>query len=349
MSRLPYISASIPGVGGTIKAEPSHFVVDEIPLYEPCGEGEHIYVTMTREGWTTQALRTEMTRLFSLKEFDIGFAGMKDKQARATQTFSLHLHHADVDEVVSTIKNALPVENVIAKRHLNKLRRGHLLGNRFSIVLSNPEPDCMSRIEEIASVIMNSGLPNFFGEQRLSGDNADRGKKTLLGQQVRKQWLRELLVSAYTSHLFNIWLTDRMERGDFSTLIDGDIAKKTDTGGIFEVESAAVEMPRFINREITYTGPIYGSKMRKAGSVAGEYEDAILHNENISLDMFRPLKCEGSRRAAQLFPQDLSFEACEEGICFTFSIPKGSYATVVMREFMKSDGLETVSGCDNGD
>jgi len=58
---LPFITADLPGIGGEIKAEPAHFVVDEIPLYEPMGEGEHIYVCLTREGWTTRALQKRLT------------------------------------------------------------------------------------------------------------------------------------------------------------------------------------------------------------------------------------------------------------------------------------------------
>jgi tRNA pseudouridine13 synthase len=63
---LPFITADLPGIGGEIKAEPAHFVVEEVPLYEPAGEGEHVYVRLTREGWTTRALQEQLIRLFDL-------------------------------------------------------------------------------------------------------------------------------------------------------------------------------------------------------------------------------------------------------------------------------------------
>lgn len=88
------------------------------------------------------------------------------------------------------------------------------------------------------------------------GDNAQRGQEALLGQGPQERWLRRFLLSAYQSALFNTWLTERIRRGWFERLLTGDIAKKTDTGGLFEVMEAEVELPRFEQREITYTGPI---------------------------------------------------------------------------------------------
>ena len=144
-SSLPFITADLAGIGGEIKAEPAHFVVEEVPLYDPVGEGQHIYVRLTREGWTTRALQRQLVSLFGLSEVDVGCAGLKDKQARVTQTFSLLLRDVDEATVTHRIEEALPVEVVWARRHRNKLRRGHLLGNRFRIVVLHPEPQATAR------------------------------------------------------------------------------------------------------------------------------------------------------------------------------------------------------------
>jgi hypothetical protein len=53
MSPLPYAAATLPGIGGIIKATPEHFVVEEVLPYAACGEGEHVYVTFRRTGWNT--------------------------------------------------------------------------------------------------------------------------------------------------------------------------------------------------------------------------------------------------------------------------------------------------------
>jgi tRNA pseudouridine13 synthase len=334
---LSFITADLPGIGGEIKAEPAHFVVEEIPLYQPVGEGEHIYVCLTREGWTTRALQKRLTDLFGLREVDVGCAGLKDKHARVTQTFSLLLREVDEATVARRIQEALPVEVAWTRRHRNKLRRGHLLGNRFHIVVLHSEPEAMSRAEAIAWALQARGLPNYYGAQRfgIEGDNARRGREALLGGGPRESWLRRFLLSAYQAALFNAWLTERIQRGWFDRLLTGDIAKKTDTGGLFEVMDADVELSRFQQREITYTGPIYGARMRWASGEPGELERMVLEAAKVTTDMLRRARLDGSRRPACLFLDDLSIASHPEGLLFTFTLPKGAYATTVLREFMK--------------
>ncbi|MCD6291662.1 MAG: tRNA pseudouridine(13) synthase TruD, partial [Anaerolineae bacterium] len=101
----PFITADLPGIGGEIKVDPSHFIVEEIPLYEPVGEGEHVYVRLTREGWTTRDLQKRLMTLFGLRDVDVGVAGLKDKRARVTQTFSLLLQGVDEEEVARRIQD----------------------------------------------------------------------------------------------------------------------------------------------------------------------------------------------------------------------------------------------------
>jgi tRNA pseudouridine13 synthase len=337
---LLFITTDLPGIGGEIKAEPAHFVVEEVPLYEPVGEGEHVYVRLTREGWTTRALQRELVSLFGLREVDVGCAGLKDKQARVTQTFSLLVRDVDEAKVAHRIEEALPVEVVWARRHRNKLRRGHLLGNRFRIVVLHPEPEAMARAEGIAQALQAHGLPNFYGAQRfgIEGDNAQRGREVLLsGRGPRERWLKRFLLSAYQAALFNTWLTERIRRGWFERLLAGDIAKKTDTGGLFEVMDAAVELPRFQQREITYTGPIYGARMRWASGEPGELERMLLETAEVTTEMLRRARLDGSRRPALLFLNDLSIEPHPNGLLFTFTLPKGAYATTLLREFMKTE------------
>jgi tRNA pseudouridine13 synthase len=334
---LSFITADLPGIGGEIKAEPAHFVVEEIPLYQPVGEGEHIYVCLTREGWTTRALQKRLTDLFGLREVDVGCAGLKDKHARVTQTFSLLLRDADEATVARRIQEALPVEVAWTRRHRNKLRRGHLLGNRFHIVVLYPEQEAMAQAETIAQALRTHGLPNFYGAQRfgIDGDNARRGREVLLGQGPRQRWLKRFLLSAYQAALFNVWLTERIRRSWFERLLTGDIAKKTDTGGLFEVRDAEVDLSRFEQKEITYTGPIYGARMRWASGEPGELERMVLETAEVTTEMLRRARLDGSRRPARLFLDDLSLESHPEGLLFTFTLPKGAYATTVLREFMK--------------
>jgi tRNA pseudouridine13 synthase len=109
MAQLPYITKDLPGIGGEIKRAPADFVVEEIPLYEPCGDGEHVYVCLTREGFTTRELQRRLAELLGLRDVDVGVAGLKDKQARAKQTFLLWLQAVDEKAVVESIESSLPI------------------------------------------------------------------------------------------------------------------------------------------------------------------------------------------------------------------------------------------------
>jgi tRNA pseudouridine13 synthase len=336
---LPYITADLPGVGGEIKIEPAHFMVEEIPLYEASGQGQHVYVRLTREGWTTRALQDELAGLFGLRDVDIGCAGRKDKHARTTQTFSLSLPTTDENAVGRCIEENLPVQVEWVRRHRNKIKAGHLLGNHFRIVLLGPQPDDLPQAEAIVQALRERGLPNFYGPQRFGreGDNAERGREILLtGRGPRKRWLRRLLLRAYQSALFNTWLVHRIERDWFKRVMVGDVAKKLDTGGLFEVADAAVEQPRFERDEITYTGPIYGSRMWWATGEPGELERKVLEQAGVAEEMLDRAHLSGSRRRARLLLDELKVEPHPNGLLFTFSLPKGCYATTVLREVMKS-------------
>ena len=334
---LPTITADLPGIGGEIKAEPEHFVVQEIPLYEASGEGEHIYLSITRAGQNTHDLQRNLAQLYDLKPNDVGCAGRKDKQALVTQTFSLPLYARDPAEVAAQVSAELGVTVNWAQRHRNKLKPGHLLGNHFRIVVQGVPPAALEPATTIAQHLAAQGLPNYYGAQRFGtdGDNALRGRETLLGQGPRQRWLRNFLLGAYQAHLFNQYLAARIQRGWFGRLLAGDIAKKLDTGGLFTVVDADVEQPRFESWAITYTGPIYGAKTKPAEGLPGELEAQILAAQEIPAELFKKARLDGSRRPGRIRADDLSIEVHPDGLLFSFNLPKGSYATVLLREFTK--------------
>ncbi len=339
----PLITHDLPGVGGDLKTEPEHFVVEEIPLYQPSGEGEHVYVRITRKDWTTRDLQREIADLFTLKNSHIGCAGLKDKHARATQTFSLHLLKADPDEVAERIETELGVTVDWTTRHVNKIRRGHLIGNRFSITLLYPDvaDSPLDQAQRITEALRERGLPNYFGTQRLGEncENARHGREILLGEREKRgRWIRRFLMSAYQSWLFNRWLAERINVGWFPEILPGDVAKKTATGGLFNVDDLDQERPRFDRDEITYTGPIYGHKLWWAGGDPGELEARVVAKEGITDRHWARAQLKGTRRRARIVLHDLDVTDHPEGLSFRFTLPKGAYATTVMREFQYPRG-----------
>ena len=195
-----------------------------------------------------------------------------------SQTFSLYLPGIREDAAAESIRSRLDVQVQSAVRHGNKLKTGHLLGNRFSIILANPRENALSGAGKIIEAVKDRGLPNYYGPQRFGrdGENIRTGRQALEGQGPRGHWIRKFLLSAYQSFLFNEYLAERIRLGWFNRLLAGDLAKKTDTGGMFLVEDLEVEQARFLRNEITFTGPIFGTKMRRPAGEADAMEREIL-------------------------------------------------------------------------
>jgi tRNA pseudouridine13 synthase len=343
---LPYVTAELPGTGGVLRADPADFVVEEVPLYAAEGDGQHLYVNITKVGLTTKEVQIGLERLFGLKKGDVSFAGMKDKRARTTQTFSLGVGHKPpvfAEAAAKQIEANLPVTVNWVRFHRNKLKPGHLLGNRFAIRITGlalPVAEAQLRAEAIVGRLAAVGLPNYFGSQRLGegGANVRQGRAIVAGERSKRdRWLQRFLISAYQSYLCNRYLARRLETDLFDRLLAGDVAKKYATGGMFDVVEVEAEQPRYAAHEISFTAPLYGPKMWAAKDAAGELEAEVLRQEGITLEDFGRVHVEGTRRMGRLLPQDLAVTADDAGLTLHFELRKGAFATTVLREVMKID------------
>jgi len=357
--KLPYSTEGLPGLGGQLRAAPDTFIVEEIPLYEASGAGQHLYVNVTKTELTTREVQRGLAEAFDLPYRAVGFAGMKDKYARATQTFSLLVGHVDesfLEAAPARIGAKTPVTVNWVRLHRNKLKKGHLLGNRFTITVTRPSVDgelAMARAEAIAAQLRENGLPNFYGPQRLgqNGGNVRRGWELLQGEKrMANRWLRSLLLASVQSYLCNRYLASRHQQGQFSTLLTGDIAKKHDTGGLFVVADQAAEQSRYDQKEISFTAPIYGPKMWEAEAESGELEQKVLAESGLDMAFLARAKMMGTRRLGRILLNDLAVTQKGTDIVVAFSLPKGAFATTVLREFMKvSDDLLAQAAVENSD
>ncbi len=334
---LPCITAALSGIGGTIKALPEHFEVEEDLPYAPCGEGEHLFIRLRRSGWNTADVGRALADALRIKIDAVGWGGRKDRHALTTQTFSVPLALNRPQSEVAAALADLPFEILDMRRHRNKLKTGHVAGNRFRIVLSQVTPAELAQARTIAGSLLEHGLPNYFGEQRFGAGfrNLERAAQLTLQARPARGSQATFMVSALQGALFNIWLRARIERGDFGRILHGDIAQKTDTGGLFRVDQPDEANQRLRSGAIVYTGPLYGFKMMPAAGIAGEWEDAVLQSVDLDPSAFKPLRAPGSRRPALLRLSGISIRPVAEGLEFTFSLPAGAYATTLMREFIK--------------
>jgi len=179
MAELPFLTAELPGTGGVIKRQADDFVVEEIPLYRPSGTGTHLYLQIEKRGLTTEQAVEAVARAAGVRRRDIGYAGLKDARAVARQTLSVE--HVEPDRLR---KLAVPGLRILAlDRHTNKLKLGHLAGNRFAVRVREAVSDAARRAEPVVEVLTHRGVPNYFGPQRfgLRGDNGCIGLAALRG------------------------------------------------------------------------------------------------------------------------------------------------------------------------
>jgi len=341
---LPYFTRGLEGVGGRIRARAEDFMVEEVSLYEPSGYGSHLYVNMTKKNLTTRAVQLKLAELFNLRPQNIGTAGLKDKFAVTTQTFSILFEKNDMqaDAVVERIRDRLNLKVNWAKFHGNKLRVNHLIGNRFKILITDiriPKRQAYERSQRIAEMIHLKGLPNYYGDQRVGkdGKNVKQGWAILQGQKrFNDRWLSNILVAAYSSYLCNRYLAERVRRGLFDRLMLGDIAQKHETGGIFWVNDLLADQPRYESKEISFTAPIYGYQMSKALDEAASLEEEIYQESEMSMNKLKRMKVTGTRRIGRLIPR-IEVTMAPRGIQLSFMLHKGGFATILLREFLKNE------------
>jgi tRNA pseudouridine13 synthase len=142
----------------------ANFQVIEDPAYAPSGAGEHLYVEIEKEGLTTDAVAEALARACGRRAMEVGYAGRKDRHAVTRQWFSVHFG----DEAgLASLAERLPSGRVAVlqvARHANKLRLGHLAGNRFRLGLGGiADRDGLAlRLAALA----RDGIRNRFGAQR---------------------------------------------------------------------------------------------------------------------------------------------------------------------------------------
>jgi tRNA pseudouridine13 synthase len=339
---LPRVAAAWTGCGGRLKGSPEDFVVEEIPAYRPEGGGEFLYLWVEKRGLAAEQLVSLLARMLQISHQDIGVAGLKDRHAVTRQYVSIP---AKCESRLCAVDH--PQITVLdTGRHRNKLRPGHLKGNRFSIVIRDVAPEGLERAREIVSVLATQGGANYFGEQRFGRDfetlrlgwDLLRGTRDPIDiPRARRKFLHRLALSSVQSALFNVWLADRLRAGRLHQLQVGDVMQVTASGGPFVVEDLDREQPRYAGRETVLAGPIFGPKMREAQGPARAEEDRLLARAGLTRDSFLryPHLTSGTRRPALIWPEDLSLEAVDTtALRIQFTLPAGCYATVLLRELM---------------
>lgn len=408
-----YITDDLPAVGGRIKEREEDFLVDELPLYEPSGQGEHIYMLVEKRGISTLHLVRLLAGHFGVEPWAVGYAGLKDKRAITRQVVSIHAPGKKIEDFPQVKHDKIGI--LWADYHENKLRVGHLKGNRFSIRVRGVEPSKVLVFKKGLDRLAATGVPNRLGEQRFgnlennhligkalilrdhaavirlllapdeshpenlpearalfaSGDyaaaldalpRAARTERSVLGALSRKaspgQAVRQIgplersfFVTAFQSAIFNAVLDERLVAGTLGALGAGDVAFKHENGALFDVDEqalAAGDLPgRLAAMEISPSGPMWGTSMKRAAGAVDQLEVAALEASGVTVEMLGTpakksgLRAEGARRPLRVPLTDHEVEGGvdEHGsfVRCAFDLPRGAFATSVLREIMKPE------------
>lgn len=336
----PLLTADLPGLGGRIRAAPEDFEVEEIPAYQPCGSGDFLFLWIEKRDLGAEYFARQVARRLGIDVAEVGTAGLKDRRAVTRQMVSVP---ALVEGRLAALDgDGIRVLNV--SQHTNKLRPGHLHGNHFRILIRDVGGDAAAR-EAILETLRRQGLPNFYGPQRFGHDGETlqaglamlRGEKPADRSDWRRPFLRKLALSAAQSGLFNRCLGQRLLDGLHRRVLAGDVMAKWPFGGMFVAEDAAREQERFDAREIVTAGPMFGRKMFAGTGAAAEREAAVLREFGLTTSSFNGFGklLQGTRRHNVVYPTNLSAAMEENGLRVSFTLPAGSYATVLLRELMK--------------
>lgn len=341
-----------------------------------------------KKNCTTFELLKILSNHLGIKEKDIGYAGLKDKNALTIQHLTLPLSVRKSLESF-THKEIKILETTL---HNNKLKIGHLKGNKFFVRIKKLDSLNAQKIVQVVENIQKYGIPNYFSYQRFGKD----GKNYLQGkaiaeqtQKVRNKKMQNFLLSAYQSYLFNAWLSLRLDishiistnpahsiakalqiyadnltdnlkafipslaipqiftHHDYCNalksqehcfkLFSGDIMCHYPFGKNFSIENREdlmQESQRFLSKDIAPTGLLSGIKASVSKEVAGAFEIPFSDSKIQSV---------GTRRYAWIFPQDLQFTYKEEEAQgeFSFFLPKGAYATNLLREIAHREIMES--------
>ena len=333
---------------------PRDFVVEEIPLYPFSGSGEHLILKIRKKNLTTWQLIEKLSAHLGIKKKHIGYAGLKDKHAMTIQHLSIPAMYEKKLESF-TVDGVKILEMV---RHSNKLRIGHLKGNRFTLRLKKVLGVQLEMIESVLDWIEENGMPNYFGAQRFGqkGDNWSEGKRLLEGSlKMRDKKMRDFLIGSYQSYLFNAHLSKRIELSSllesfseaevekliglesgalngakaqphFFKLLQGDVMMHYPHGKLFFTEEIVRESERFVAQDIAPTGLLPGKKATPAKEVARQIEERF----------DEPIDTLGARRYMWVWPKEIEsiYHEKEAQLTLRFTLPKGSYATVLV-EFLR--------------
>lgn len=324
-------------LSGIIRSSPEDFQVDEIQVFKPSGQGEHVWLHIKKTGENTDWVAGQLAKIAGVPRRDVSFAGMKDRNAITTQWFSVQMPGREAPNWHDELAESIQILD--EKRHDRKLRRGALEGNRFRIVIKDFKGD-EAELKSSIKRIVEQGIPNYFGEQRFghNASNIENAEKWFSEDyKIKNRATRSIYLSAARSWVFNHVLSERVKNGTWNQAVEGDVFMLDGTKSNFSEALDETIVERVKQQNIHPTGVLWGrGKLSSLGDVA-DLEEAIGNQFSVLCDGLERNGLKQERKALRLSVKDLDYTLTHDDdnltkVCLSFSLSAGAYATSVLSE-----------------
>lgn len=306
---------------------------------EPKGEGEHIWLQVTKRRQNTETVAKALARHADVAYRDVGYSGLKDFNAVTQQWFSIYQPKAQPIDWSAFDFSGVQIDKI--SRHVRKIKRGTHKSNHFAIKIRDFTGD-LSDFKNRIKLIGEQGVPNYFGVQRFGRDlNNMRQAIALLvkRQKFKDRHLQSMLYSSARSWLFNCVLSERIANDSWARLHPGEPTNLNGTNSLFNAENSVDEEARLAELDIHPTAPMWGKYSKNAErpypelhqmelAILDRYADLCVGLEKAALDY--------QRRALRMKIKDLRCDMDGNELLLQFGLQKGQFATSVLRELLRT-------------
>jgi tRNA pseudouridine13 synthase len=335
-------------ISAKIKSQADDFIVEENMDIEFSGDGEHCWIYIKKRECNTDWVAQQLAKYCGVKKLAVAYAGLKDRHALTSQWFSVQLpgkptpDWAEFESSFSTPESDESVRVLQCFRHNRKLQRGALKSNTFKITLrelSDTSEKCFDLLTQRCDEIAGNGVPNYFGPQRFGRayNNLEQATKLFSNPRYKlAKHKRGLYLSAARSWLFNSILSERINNKVWNSRLPGDVYMLDGKSACFkdELNSDAVDElnQRLERNEIHPTAILWGEGDVMVALQAAEMEAEIIDQFPVYRDGLIAARLKSQRRACRIIPRHVECSRLEHDFEVSFTLPAGSYATMVLAE-----------------
>ncbi len=320
---------------GTLRSAPEDFIVREWLGFEADDDGDHWLLTIRKREANTHWVAKQLARLADIHPRDVGYAGLKDRNAVAEQAFTVPARTAIGANWQGVQGEGFEV--ITAHKHRRKLKRGALKGNDFEIVIREFDGPADALSERLGA-IGSHGVPNYFGPQRFGHElgNLRRAVAMFEGERIHDRFERGFALSAARSALFNAVLARRSEAGNWNRLVDGDVANLDGSNSIFSVESLdELLVDRCTALDIHPTGPLWGRGELRSRLATEALEREVASQHQVLSEGLERAGLEQERRALRIGVPALEHKLDGQVLTLRFRLGRGAFATTVLHELIE--------------